>query len=67
MKPTAIKFIMVPFFKNHLFLIRLDLKLMQLAQMDQRNGILIVNIFQKVCNHFGLLTIFLVLEEQEMM
>ena len=41
-------------------------KFLPLDQMERRTGILNLVKSQKHCNHFGLLTIFLVLEEHEM-
>jgi hypothetical protein len=66
MKPTVIKFIMVPFGHNHLIM-RLKVKFMRLAQMEQRNGTFTFNNPLSACNHFGLLIIFSVLEDHEMM
>jgi hypothetical protein len=66
MKPTVIKFIMVPFHKDHLLLIRLQVKFLRLAQVEQRNGTLNLHNPQLAWNHFGLLIIFLVLEDHSM-
>ena len=66
MKPTVIKFIMVPIGKIHL-LMGLMLKFMRLVQMEQRNGLFLLDNPLLVWNHFGLLAISLVLEDHEMM
>jgi hypothetical protein len=66
MKLTAHKYTMVPFIKIHL-LNQLSVKFMPLAQMELRNGGLILHNPLSAWNHFGLLTIFLVLEDHEMM
>ena len=67
MKLTVHKYIMAPLSNQHLLLNRLMLNFMQLAQVDKQNGTLGFNNLQKVCNHFGQLTIFLVLEDHQMM
>ena len=67
MKPTVIKSIMVPFIKYHLLLMILMLLFVRLAQMEQRNGSLALDNPQSAWNHFGLLIIFLVLVDHEMM
>ncbi len=66
MKPTVIKYTMVPFTNFHLIM-RLMLIFLRLAQMEQENGKLNLVNPQKVCDHFGLLTIFLALADHEMM
>ena len=66
MKPTIIKFIMVPFCNIHFLLIRLKVKFMRLAQVEQQDGSVNFNNPQLACNHFGLLIIFLVLEDHSM-
>ena len=66
MKPTVHKSIMVPFRNHHLLLMCLKLKFRRLAQMEQSNGTLNLHNLQTASNQFGLLTIFLVLEDHEM-
>ena len=65
-KKTADKFITLLFNNLHLLLICLLLKLMQLVLTEQRIGGLNLNSLPQLCNHFFLLTLFLVLEEHEM-
>ena len=66
MKPTVHKSTTVPFGNHHLLLIGLVVKFMRLAQMDQINGVLLFTNHESTYNHFGLLTIYLVLEDHEM-
>ena len=67
MKPKVIKSIMVPFGKNHFLPIWQKFKFLLLAQVEQINGSLNLNNPQSAWNHFGLLIIFLVLVDHEMM
>ena len=66
MKQTVLKSILVKLINIHLLLIILLLIFMQLAQVEQANGLLFLYNPQQPCNHFILVTIFLVLEDHEM-
>ena len=65
MKPRERKYTMVAFGKDHL-IIGLKLIFMRLTHKDNQNGGLRFHNPQRAWNHFGLLTIFLVLEDHEM-
>ena len=66
MKQTALKFIILSFNNIHLFLILVMFLFFRLLQVKQANGKLIFFNPQQPCNHFILVTIYLVLEEHEM-
>ena len=66
-KQIVVKCILEAMFNLHLILlIGIGLKFGPLAQVEQQNGKLILDNPQQLLRHFILLTIFLVLEEYEM-
>ena len=66
MKQTVLKSILVELINIQLLLKILELKFMQLAQVEQANGLLILHNPQQPQHLFILVTIFLVLEDYEM-
>ena len=65
-KQKAHKYTMQQYINKHKILLLLGLIFGLLAQVEQENGILNLHNFQELNNNFGLQTIFLVLEEPEM-
>ena len=66
MKQTVLKSILPELFNIQLLLKILELIFMQLAQVEQANGLLFFGNPQQAYKNFILVTIFLVLEDHEM-